>query len=150
MKCRTEEDCTGQARQAYLCQVAYLLDGGVALGIRWPVKALLGSELLPPSSVSSSVSVGMKRIREDGIPETSLKARAVSSECLSVYLHNSLSVILSSNPVCRSQLFAAHVAYSCPGGLCGTIINVSQNRELWIADAATPHTMSCVRTGIRR
>jgi len=38
----------------------------VAHGVRRPVKVLLGSELPPPSSSSSSVSVGMMRIREDG------------------------------------------------------------------------------------
>jgi len=59
MKYRAEEDCTGQAGQACRCQVEYLLDRGVALGVRRPVKVLLGSELPPPSSVSSSVSVGM-------------------------------------------------------------------------------------------
>jgi hypothetical protein len=41
---------------------------------------------------------------------TSLKARAVSDGYLSVYLHSSLSVILLSIPVCRSHLFAVHVA----------------------------------------
>jgi hypothetical protein len=39
-------------------------------------------------------------------PEPSLKARLVSSDCLSVHLRDDLPVILSSNLVCRSRLLA--------------------------------------------
>jgi len=45
-----------------------------------------------------------------GDPGTSLKARAVSDGCLSVYLHGYLSVILPSNPVCWGHIFAVRAA----------------------------------------
>ena len=70
-----EGDWTYFTGRACRCQVECLLDGpagashadrGVAHGVRRPVKVLLGSELPPPSSSPSSVSVGMMRIREDG------------------------------------------------------------------------------------